>query len=73
VMQPTTVEKKGTVKRLVCDTVTEKVPVTESYCEMEPYTYTVQVPVGGYGAGYGFGGDCGGYGHGHRGLFGRGK
>jgi hypothetical protein len=29
----------------VCEWVTEKVPVTETYCEMVPYKTTVKVPV----------------------------
>jgi hypothetical protein len=56
-------------KQLVCEQVTETVNVTQSYCEMVPYTTTVQVPVaagcGGCGdggpvmAGYGYGGGRG--------------
>jgi hypothetical protein len=38
------VEKQGTRKRIVCEWVEEVVPVTETYCEMVPYTTTVNVP-----------------------------
>jgi hypothetical protein len=40
-----TVERTGTRTRVVCDSVQETVPVTQTYCEMVPYTYTTRVAV----------------------------
>ena len=39
------VERTGTRKRVVCETVRETVQVPETYCVMVPYTKTVRVPV----------------------------
>ncbi len=39
------VEKQGVRKRLVCEWVEEVVPVTQTYCEMVPYTHVINVPV----------------------------
>jgi hypothetical protein len=63
----------------VQETVQETVNVSQTYCEMVPYTYTVRVPTGGAfgegagaewtaeGAGAGFcSGSSGGHGHRHR-------
>jgi hypothetical protein len=46
------VERTGKRKRLVCDTVTETVPVTECYTVMVPYVCTVRVPACVPGCGY---------------------
>jgi hypothetical protein len=40
------VHRTGVRKRLVCETVSEVVPVTEAYTELVPYSYKVQVPAG---------------------------
>jgi hypothetical protein len=61
---------------LVCETVTENVPTTETYCEQVPYQYTVRVlvnggaPMAGYDDGYYGGGSGGGLFGGRGGLFG---
>jgi hypothetical protein len=39
------VEKTGTRTRMVCETVQQQVPVTQSYCVSVPYQVTVRVPV----------------------------
>jgi hypothetical protein len=39
------VERKGVRKQLMCEWVTEKVPVVETYCETVPYKTTVRVAV----------------------------
>jgi hypothetical protein len=48
VVKTTAVQKTGVAKKLVCDVVTEIVPVNECYTEMVPYSYTVKVPVYSY-------------------------
>jgi hypothetical protein len=52
-------QRTGTRTRLVPETVQETVNVTQAYCEMVPYTYTVRVPVGGAWGGGAAG--CGGH------------
>src|SRR5262249_42318299 len=51
-LQP--VQRTGTRQRVVQEAVQETVIVTQTYCEMVPYTYTVRVPAGGaFGGGAG--------------------
>jgi hypothetical protein len=70
------VEKEGKRKRVICEWVTETVPVTETYYERVPFTTTVRVPiytgVGPCTVYYDGGAGCASGHGGHRGsLFGR--